>query len=265
MEYYIYRTINLINNKKYIGKHKGLINDDYLGSGILITKAIEKYGKENFKKEILYISKNEEENNRMEKYYINKYNAVESDEYYNIADGGQGGYVTAGYTKKQRKDTNKKISLALKRCPPNLNKKISEDTKKKLREASLRYWTEEKRKERSIQYSGKGNPMYGKHHTKKTIEKIKKNTDFISYRTEEYKKKMSEATKGKKNGNYGNKDEKAKNGKQVMMYNKDYKLLKTFNTKKMVLEFLGISSHDGLNKAIKNNTLYKGYYWKQQS
>ena len=46
---YIYETTNLINNKKYIGKRtskKFLPN--YLGSGVLITKAIEKYGKENF-------------------------------------------------------------------------------------------------------------------------------------------------------------------------------------------------------------------------
>lgn len=54
---YIYMTTNLINGKKYIGKHKGELNDSYLGSGTLLLRAIKKYGKENFKKEILYISK----------------------------------------------------------------------------------------------------------------------------------------------------------------------------------------------------------------
>jgi hypothetical protein len=48
--YYIYITTNLINGKQYIGKHYGLINDDYFGSGILLQKALKKYGKENFKK-----------------------------------------------------------------------------------------------------------------------------------------------------------------------------------------------------------------------
>jgi len=54
--YYIYLTTNLINNKKYIGKHFGELEDGYLGSGLLLQRAIEKYGKENFSKQILYIS-----------------------------------------------------------------------------------------------------------------------------------------------------------------------------------------------------------------
>ena len=41
-QYYIYETTNNINNKKYIGKHYGEIDDSYLGSGILIKKAIKK-------------------------------------------------------------------------------------------------------------------------------------------------------------------------------------------------------------------------------
>ena len=58
-QYYIYLTTNLINGKKYIGKHYGEINDSYLGSGILIKKAIKKYGSNNFTKKILFISKDE--------------------------------------------------------------------------------------------------------------------------------------------------------------------------------------------------------------
>lgn len=52
MEYYIYITTNLVNGKQYIGQHKGNYNDSYLGSGILIMKAIEKYGKKHIKKNI---------------------------------------------------------------------------------------------------------------------------------------------------------------------------------------------------------------------
>lgn len=49
-KYYVYKTINKINGKMYIGSHYGKLNDDYLGSGLLITRAIEKHGKQNFKK-----------------------------------------------------------------------------------------------------------------------------------------------------------------------------------------------------------------------
>tara|TARA_Y100001938_G_scaffold133516_1_gene192982 strand:+ start:109 stop:258 length:150 start_codon:yes stop_codon:yes gene_type:complete len=47
----VYKITNNINERVYIGKD---INDNpnYLGSGILIKKAIRKYGKDNFIKEI---------------------------------------------------------------------------------------------------------------------------------------------------------------------------------------------------------------------
>ena len=91
MNYYIYLTTNKINNKKYIGQHKGSPTDDYLGSGTTILKAIAKYGKENFTKEILCYCKTREEADQKEKEYIQLYNAVESKEFYNNAEGGTGG------------------------------------------------------------------------------------------------------------------------------------------------------------------------------
>ena len=87
---YIYKTTNLINNKKYIGKSNGN-KPNYLGSGILLKQAIRKYGKSNFKKEILYTSDSEEDLRIMEKHYIELENAVENSNYYNLHDGGQGG------------------------------------------------------------------------------------------------------------------------------------------------------------------------------
>ena len=47
MNYTIYKTTNTVNNKIYIGKHQTEnINDSYLGSGISLERAINKYGKE---------------------------------------------------------------------------------------------------------------------------------------------------------------------------------------------------------------------------
>lgn len=89
-QYYIYLTTNLVNGKKYIGQHYGRLDDKYFGSGVIITKAIAEYGKENFIKEILEIT-TQEQIDEVEKYYIQKYNAVEDDNFYNISDGGQNG------------------------------------------------------------------------------------------------------------------------------------------------------------------------------
>ena len=91
MNYYIYLTTNLINGKKYIGQHKGELNDFYFGSGVLITKALEKYGKDNFKKEILEICSSREEADEKEKFYISKYNAIEDETFYNLQEGGTRG------------------------------------------------------------------------------------------------------------------------------------------------------------------------------
>lgn len=102
----IYKTTNKINGKWYIGQDTKN-NPNYLGSGILIKKAIQKYGKENFNKEILeFIDGGFEELNKSEIKWIKKLNAVECNDSYNIAEGGN----LISTTEK----TKKKISKAMK-------------------------------------------------------------------------------------------------------------------------------------------------------
>lgn len=92
--YTIYKTTNLINNKKYIGMHStNNLNDNYLGSGKILQKAIKKYGKENFTKEILHIFDNFDDMTNKEREIINS-DIFESDEYYNLKEGGEGGRLS---------------------------------------------------------------------------------------------------------------------------------------------------------------------------
>lgn len=121
MNHYVYEITNLVNGKKYIGKrsYKSTIEEDkYMGSGILISKAIKKYGKENFRKDILEICDSEELAFERERYWIKHYNAVESREFYNIKDGGEGNTREdalrnlAKLTPEQIKERSRKLSIA---------------------------------------------------------------------------------------------------------------------------------------------------------
>ena len=85
----IYLTINLVNNKKYIGKDSNN-NPNYLGSGVYLKQAIEKYGRENFKKIILEHVDDVSKLNEREEYWIDKFNASKSQEFYNISEKGKG-------------------------------------------------------------------------------------------------------------------------------------------------------------------------------
>jgi group I intron endonuclease len=84
----IYKTTNLVNGKFYVGKD-AKNKKTYLGSGNILKQAIEKYGKENFKKEILEICTTLEELSEREKYWIKKLNAIGLG--YNLTEGGTGG------------------------------------------------------------------------------------------------------------------------------------------------------------------------------
>ena len=88
MFYIIYKTTNKINNKFYIGKHQtNDLNDGYLGSGTLLKRAIQKHGRQNFKKEVLFVFDNEQDMNSKEKELV-----VVSEDTYNLCEGGQGGF-----------------------------------------------------------------------------------------------------------------------------------------------------------------------------
>lgn len=90
MKHILYKTTNLINNKIYIGVHStNDINDNYLGSGLNIIRAIKKYGVSNFKREILYIFKTKEEAFLKERELVTE-EFVNDNNNYNLSVGGTG-------------------------------------------------------------------------------------------------------------------------------------------------------------------------------
>lgn len=149
-KHYVYETTNLINGKKYIGKRScdcDISEDTYLGSGKYLKRAFKKYGKENFSKEVLEICISEQDAFEKEIYYISKKNAVDSDNYYNIASGGEGGFGNfAGKTEDELILWRQRMSKSRK------GRTITPEWEAKILKT---------RKEKGIGV-GKSNPMYGR-------------------------------------------------------------------------------------------------------
>ena len=86
----IYKTTNNLTGKIYIGQDKNN-NPSYYGSGKKLQRAIKKYGKENFIKEILEECVDETHMNEQEVYWIIFYNSRDRKIGYNISEGGKEG------------------------------------------------------------------------------------------------------------------------------------------------------------------------------
>ena len=100
---YIYKTTNLINGKIYIGQHMGRKFDKYYyGSGIVIKRAIKKYGRENFKVKILYRAKIYKRLSEAEIIFIDIYNSTNPKIGYNRTLGGEGGTLGRRHTEKEK-------------------------------------------------------------------------------------------------------------------------------------------------------------------
>lgn len=158
----IYKTTNLINGKIYIGQTVNNI-DSYYGSGKLLIKAIKKYGKENFTKEIICECNSIEELDQMEIFWIGKLNSQDLTMGYNLDAGGGLNYTQFRYFGK---------TLTLEH-----RKNIS------LNHADV---------------SGHKNPMFGKTHTEEARNSIRE-ARTGSKASELSREKMSEKRKGEKN------------------------------------------------------------------
>lgn len=177
---YVYLTTNLINNKKYIGRRTSsvFLDTKYLGSGIHLLNAVKKYGKENFKVELIEECETYEELVERETYYIKLNNAVDSDDFYNQSYGGfNEGFIKGGDNIARTQRARKLNSDAHK------GKIVSEETKRK------------------ISAAGRGKPsgMKGKKHSEETIKILSDKTTINNLnRDSSIYKKVSETAKGNK-------------------------------------------------------------------
>jgi group I intron endonuclease len=93
MKNIVYLTTNKINGKKYVGSHiEKSSNDNYLGSGKYFKRALQKYGFDNFSREILEECNSIEEARLLEEQYIREFNTLDPDGY-NISPKGGLGYM----------------------------------------------------------------------------------------------------------------------------------------------------------------------------
>lgn len=187
---YIYETTNLINGKKYIGQHKASkFDNNYYGSGKILTQALLKEGKENFKVKIIEKCDSQKELNEKEIYYINKFDASNNDNYYNIGAGGSS--WNNSFNNRPKEERSKIISEA--------NYRRFKNPKERYKNGNAmrgKHHTEEAKKKMSISHSGKNHWLYGKHPSKESIEKNRK-AHLGKKLSEEHKRKISESSKGK--------------------------------------------------------------------
>lgn len=129
--HYLYKITNLINNKIYIGIHStDNLDDGYFGSGQALKRAIKKYGKENFKKEILEWFDWKCEALQREAEIVNE-EFIKRTDVYNLMAGGKNPiYYSNAYIEKLKAPKTDLHKLNLRNSI--LGMKHTEETKRKL-------------------------------------------------------------------------------------------------------------------------------------
>lgn len=191
---YIYCITNLLDGKTYFGqrtlpnvKYRTPENDPYFGSGVYISRAIEKYGKENFKRDIILRGDfSKEEINRFEKCIIRVQHFLGKAEY-NLADGGDGG------------DTSRFINYKSEEYKNNVKKGTIEGRIKHYGSLENYRMHQKQTAQQNLAkdpnyYTSKG--MTGKHFSDETKQKMRES--HLGEKNTQYGKKQSEETKRKK-------------------------------------------------------------------
>jgi group I intron endonuclease len=119
---YVYKVINKINGKYYIGSSKLSPNENksYYGSGKAINDALKKYGKSNFTKVIL--AETEGEAKTLETFILHDINAANDPLSYNMTNNALG---STFHSEEGRKSTSQKLTGRI--LPKKTREKISKN------------------------------------------------------------------------------------------------------------------------------------------
>lgn len=188
MYYILYKTTNLTNNKIYIGIHQAnKLDDNYLGSGTALLHAIKKYGKENFKREVLELCNSYTELTELEKKYVNEEFLIDKNNY-NLKTGGGNFGTLSDESKKKISETLKRKYKSGEIKLPNHNKGrvVPEQDKKKISKTL-------KERYKIIEHHSKGIKILNR--KKCSTEIWNKNKKGLQIVTPETKQKISKTLK----------------------------------------------------------------------
>lgn len=278
---FVYITEHINKNKFYIGK-KSFANNwrTYLGSGKILKRNINKYGKDSFKRHIVALTTSEEESCKLEIELIRKYNAIKDKNFYNIHEGGLGGNMIAGYSPKEKSNYCKNMSLIIKDKlkDPNYILNISkgvrealsrEEVRENMSQGQIRRFKNPKERDKVGKSLKEVWRKSSKEARAKRLSKILEHNQ-----DKKVKEELSKRWSGKNNPKFGTKmsDEtkkrlaearKEKTSKKIFMTNEDGTIEKEFPSRRSALNYLGVTGHSMLLNSMRNNKIYKGYYWSE--
>lgn len=294
---FIYKTTNNINGKIYIGQHiTDRLNDGYKCSGIVIEQAFKKYGKHNFKMDILefYEGDSKEEFNNLERSYIEKFDSINPEVGYNRTLCCGGGFLGEEVYKKRfyrhSEEAKRKISIA------NKGKVVSKETIEKMRKANLgkvnnncKKKTIEERKKRVIsrkrerpvlQYDLNGNFIrewesiceagrfyglcYGASSIKVACDNPNRTCKGFKWKYKETKEEIENIEIVSAKRSYEVKHPR-KGNMRIEQYDKDMNLINVYDSVRNAARGVNLVNATSIKRACDNFPVFtaRGYYWKR--
>ena len=136
---HIYKITNLINGKIYVGKSLHP-KDDYYGSGLQISGAIAKYGKENFSKTVLEEC-SPDNLDTQEIMWIEKLDARNPAIGYNISIGGTGGNH---YWKSLNEDGKIQLRDKISKAKTGATINYTDEQRTNVKDGLAKFWQDKK-------------------------------------------------------------------------------------------------------------------------